>query len=502
MKNTNKIYVVLLGLVMVFSACDEEFLNKTDPTVLVAENFYQTETQLIQAVNGVYGQLRGLFQNQWQYTEFITDNTTLHFNPGNRGQGPALEALEFWQYNAATPNITNLYNSTYGIMVNVNTSLSKLPDANASDEIKRRSEGELKFIRAYLYFTMVQYFGDIILITEPVASPAEAFTYNRQSVEDAYNLIIADLDFAISALPPSHSSNQVGRVTKGAALSLLGKVRLTRKEYPQAIEALNQVLPLGYDLLQNYADIFDPQNKNHQESVWDIQYQGDNQFGVHSNFIYTFAPRESFGAVIDFPGQEGGGWNTPSNDIIAAYEEGDLRKEVSLKEGYTNLDGEYVGVPFINKFNHPHSIRGVTNDNWPVIRYADVLLMLAEALNEVNGPSGEAYGYLNQVRERADLEPLEGLSQDAFREAVLHERRIELAFENHRWFDLKRTKSTPELVNFLNEYGLQERANPTTSREGIPFSGNDFIFEAHEVLFPIPQDQMRINPSLEQNDGY
>ncbi|MEX2511512.1 MAG: RagB/SusD family nutrient uptake outer membrane protein [Cyclobacteriaceae bacterium] len=502
MKNTIKKYAAILSMGLVFGSCDEAFLNKTDPTVLVAENFYQSETQVIQAVNGVYGQLRPLHLNQWQYTEFMSDNTTLHFNPGNRGSGPSLEALEFWQYNPATPNITNLYNSTYGVMVNVNTTLSKLPEANATESIKSRSEGELKFIRAYLYFHLVQHFGDIILITEPVASPAEAFTYDRQSVEAAYQLIIEDLSFAIAALPVSHDADQVGRATKGAALSLLGKVHLTKKEYPQAIAALNQVLPLGYDLLPDYADVFDPQNKNHQESVFEIQYQGDNQYGVNSNFIYTFAPRESNGAVIDFPGQEGGGWNTPTLDIINSYEEGDLRKEVSLNEGYTNLAGVFVPVPYINKYNHPHQIRGITNDNWPVIRYSDVLLMLAEALNEANGPSGEAYGYLNEVRERADLDPLEGLSKDAFREAVLHERRIELAFENHRWFDLKRTKTTTELVNFLNDYGLRERANPTTSREGIPFSGNDFIFEAHEVLFPIPQDQIRINPSLQQNEGY
>ncbi|AEL25142.1 RagB/SusD family nutrient uptake outer membrane protein [Cyclobacterium marinum] len=491
-----------LGVLLASTSCDDEFLNKTDPTVLVSDNFYQTETQLIQAVNGVYGQLRPWHLNQWQYTEFISDNTTLHFNPGNRGNGPSLEALEFWQYNPATSNITNLYNSTYGIMVNVNTSLSKLPESNASDAIKNRSEGELKMIRAYLYFHLVQHFGDVIVITEPVSSPAEAFEYNRTPVEAVYQQILSDLNDAVALLPPSYGSDDIGRVTKGAALSLLGKVHLTRKNYAEAINALTQVTSLGYALLQDYEAIFDPQNKNHQESIWDIHYQGDNQFGVGSNFIYTFAPRESVGAVIDFPGQDGGGWNTPTNEIIALYEEGDLRKEVSLKEGYTSLDGSYIAVPYINKFHHPHSIRGVTNDNWPVIRYADVLLMLAEAINEVEGPTGTALGYLNEIRDRAGLEPVNGLGKDAFREVLLNERRIELAFENHRWFDLKRTKTESELVNLLNAYGLRERANPTTSREGIPFSNNDFIFEAHEILFPIPQDQMRINSSLVQNPGY
>ncbi len=495
------IYIFTSALIFA-SSCGNDFLNKTDPTVLVADEFYATEEDLEQAVNGVYGQLRGYFGNQWQFTEFITDNTTLHFNPGNRGQGPALEALEFWQYNAGTPNINSLYNSINGIMVNVNTTLTRLPEANAPEDVKTRAEGEMRFIRGFLYFELVRYFGDAIIITEPVQTPAEAFEYNRSPAEAVYQQVFDDINFAVDALPNSYPSALVGKVTRGAALTLLGKVHLTRHEYTEAITALNQVTQLGYHLLSNYGDIFDPQNKNHQESVWEIQYQGDNLFGVHSSFIYTFAPRESFGAVIDFPGQEGGGWNTPTLDIINSYEEGDLRMDVSLQEGYTSLEGDWMPVPFINKYNHPHSIRNITNDNWPALRYADVLLMLAEAINEVEGPTGEAYMYLNEIRERAGLSPINGLSQDAFRTAVLAERRIELAFENHRWFDLKRTMTVPQLVNFLNDYGLRERAEPTTSREGIPFSNNDFIFNEHQVLFPIPQDQIRINPDIAQNPGY
>jgi hypothetical protein len=144
----------------------------------------------------------------------------------------------------------------------------------------------------------------------------------------------------------------------------------------------------------------------------------------------------------------------------------------------------------------------VANDNWPVLRYSDVLLMLAEAINEESGPTSEAYGYLNQVRERAGLDPLSGLDKESFREAVLKERRMELAFENHRWFDLKRTMSPTELTAFLNAYGEFEKSNPTTPRSGIPFSAADFQFQEHEVLFPIPADQIRINPDLTQNPGY
>lgn len=500
----NKKYIILttLGFMFLLFSCSEDFLDKTDPTVLVASTYYQTETQVEQAVNGVYGQLQSIIGNQWQYNEFITDNTTLDFNVGNRGQGPALEAIEFWQINASTPNITGLYNSIYQAMVNINTTLTKMPAAKFADERKKQFEGELKFIRAYYYFLLVQYFGDVIIITEPLTTPSEAYAFQREPAEKVYALITSDLNAAISSLPGSYNSANTGRATKGAALSLLGKVHLTRKEYAEAISALNQVLPLGYSLLADYEDVFDPENKNHAESVFDIQFQGDNLLGEHSNFIYTFAPRESSGAVINFPGQNGGGWNIPSKDIIAAYEPGDLRKDVSLKEGYTNKNGDWVAVPFINKYNHPHTVLGATNDNWPVIRYADVLLMLAEAINEQSGPTAEAYDHLNAVRSRAGLSELSGLNKDSFRDAVLKERRIELAFENHRWFDLKRTKSPDELAAFLNAYGEIEKSDPTTSRGGIPFSSADFQFAPHEALFPIPADQIRINPKLTQNPGY
>jgi len=483
------------------TSCGEDFLEKTDPTRLVSDNFYQTEAQVEQALNGVYSQLQDIIRNQWQYTEFITDNTTLDFNVGNRGQGPALEALEFWQINPSTSNINNLYNSIYQAMVNINTTLSKLESATFDEGAVQQFEGQLKFIRAYYYFHLVQYFGEVIIITEPLETPSEAWDYARQPVDDVYALVESDLMDAIAALPESYDASETGRVTKGAAMSLLGKVYLTRKQYTEAIDMLTPVLSMGYSLLPNYNDVFEPTNKNHAESIFDVQFQGGNDLGESSDFIYTFAPRESNGAVIDFPGQNGGGWNIPTLDIIASYEEGDLRKEVSLKEGYTDLDGAWVPIPFINKYNHPHTIRGRTDDNWPVLRYADVLLMLAEAINEASGPDG-AYTYLNQVRTRAGLDPLDGLDKDAFRTAVLHERRIELAFENHRWFDLKRTKTPEELAAFLNAYGAKERSNPTTSRGGIPFSPADFVFEPHEALFPIPADQIIINGDLTQNPNY
>lgn len=499
--NSYKTSTAAFLIILTLLSCSEDYLVKTDPNRLVSDNFYQTETQVAQAMNGVYSQLQGIVSNQWQYNEFITDNTTLHFNVANRGQGPALEAIEFWQINSNTPNIASLYNSIYGALVNINTTLARLEEATFDENAIREFEGQLKFMRAYYYFQLVQHFGDVIIITEPLTSPSEAWEYERQPVASVYELIENDLNDAVAVLPAAYPTEEMGRVTKGAALALLGKVYLTKKEYASAVSTLTEVTTLGYELLPDYAEVFDPANKNHQESVFSVQFQGGNELGEQSNFIYTFAPRESVGAVIDFSGQNGGGWNTPSLDMINAYEEGDLRKEVSLKEGYTSLEGEWIPVPYINKYNHPHTIRGRTDDNWPVIRYADVLLMLAEAINEVSGP-GEAEQYLNAVRMRAGLDPLQGLGQEAFGEAVFKERRVELAFENHRWFDLKRTMTPEQLADFMNAYGEVEKSEPTTDRGGIPFSAGDFRFEPYEALFPIPADEILINPNLQQNTGY
>lgn len=500
MKLIKKLILVYTALIS-FSSCDG-FLDKTDPTVLVADKFYKNEAEIEQAVNGVYALLQDYFNNQWQFTEYISDNTTLQFNVGDRGQGPSLEALEYWQYNPGTGNISSLYNNSYSIIANINTLLANLAQVDIDQEVKDQAIGQVKFIRAYIYFDLVRFFGDVIVIDAPIQSPEEAFLATRKPENEVYQFILADLQDAVQKLPESYAEAHTGKATLGAGLTLLAKVYLTNKQYSESLATLNQILPLGYTLVDNYADIFATNNKNHSESIWEIQYLGLNTGGVNSSFIYTFAPRLSNGSVINFPGQDGGGWNIPTNEIIGLYEPGDERKEASLKEGYYNQSGDWVAVPFINKYNHEHDVRGASDDNWPAYRYSDVLLMLAETSNEINGPTGEAFEYLNKVRQRAGLPSLSGLDKTGLRNAILKERRLELAFENHRWFDLKRTHTAPELVELLKAHGRSELSSPTTDRGGIPFSSGDYQIEEHQLLFPIPADQVRINPDIQQNPGY
>jgi hypothetical protein len=500
MKYIIKIACIVFGLT--FISCGESFLDKVNPTQLTAGSYYQNQAQVQSAVNGIYSQLQDLTSIQWIYTEYTSDNTTLHFNVSDRGQGPSLEAIEFFQINSGTSNITNWYNQLYRGLTNINIVLAKLPDATMDNTLKLDFEAQCKFMRAYYYFQLVQCFGDVIIVKEPIGTPSEAYNYKRSPVAEVYTLIESDLKTAITSLPDraNVAAAQKGRVTKGAALALLGKVYLTKKQYTEAVSTLKQIT--GYSLMPTYADVFDPAKKNNAESVFEVQYQANSDIGEWSGFTYNFYPRESYGAVIKFTNANGGGWNIPTRDIIRSYETGDLRKAVSLAEGYTNNSGVWTPVPFITKFYHTHNIVNRPGDNWPVIRYADVLLMLAEATNEQSGPSAEVYGYINPIRARAGLSPLSGLDKASFKTAVLKERRIELAFENHRWYDLKRTMTPAEMAAYLNSYGDFEKSNPTTNRGGIPFSAGDYVFEPYETLFPIPASEILINKDLTQNAGY
>ena len=497
------ILIVMIGIICLTEfSCNKDFLSKTDPTRVGANDFYKNETELGQAVNGVYGQLQGIINSQWLYNELPSDNTTIDFNPGDRGQAPSIEAFEFWTVNSGTGNINSMYVSYYNALYNINNTLAKLGNATTiSDSVKAVFTGQLEFLRGYYYFELTQYFGDVILITEPLEVPSKAWDYGRVSQAEVYTQIETDLKDAASMLPVKYTGADIGRVTKGAALSLLGKVYLTEKKYPDAITTLQQVLTLGYSLVPNYADVFDPQKKNGPESIFEVQYQGGNDLGEWSSFIYTFAPRLSKDAVTGWPQSNPGGWNIPTNDMIASYEPGDLRKAASIGLNFKSpITGDTV--PYIKKYDHPHAIYGRTDDDWPVLRYSDVLLMLAEAINEQTGPTADAFGYLNQVRKRAGLEAVSGLDKQAFRDKVLHERRVELAFENWRWFDLKRTLTPEQLTQFLNNYGAIEKAHPTVTRQGIPYSSGDYIFQPYEALYPIPSNEILVNAKLTQNEGY
>ncbi|MFT3749365.1 MAG: RagB/SusD family nutrient uptake outer membrane protein [Agriterribacter sp.] len=498
------ITIISIAFCFILPSCKKDFLNRTDPTRISTGVFYQDEAQVNRAINGVYGQIQGITNVNYIFKEMTSDNTTIDLNPSDRGGAAGWEAFEYSTVNSGNGEITNLWVRYYSALNNVNVAIKRLAESTIDNAVKARLNAELKFLRAFLYFDLVRYFGNVVIVTEPLVTPAEAFELVRStSIDEVYSFIETDLKEAIAGLPvkADQATALKGRATKGSALATLGEMYLTVKKYPDAVTTLKELLTQGYSLMPNYADVFSTTMKNNAESVFEIQYQGDNDLGEQSNFMYVFAPRTSGASIVGFAGQSLGGRNIPTNNMIAAYETGDLRKDVSLKTGFTK-DGTFYPIPYVNKYNHPHTIPGRTNDNWPIYRYADVLLMLAEAMNEATGPSSEAEGYLNQVRTRAGLASKTGLNKDDFRTAVLKERRVELAFENHRWFDLKRTMTPADLATFMNAHGAEEKAHPTVDRGGVAFNQLDYVYEAKEAIFPIPATEILVNSKLTQNDGY
>ncbi len=308
------------------------------------------------------------------------------------------------------------------------------------------------------------------------------------SADDIYKQVIADAQQA-NTLLPDKATQEAGRVTSGSAKTLLGNVYIVQKQWASAETVLKTVT--GYSLIPNYADIYSLANKNSSESIFEIQYKEGTE-GFASSFFYTFLPQpitaEEVTAVTGIPENSlhVEGYNIPTPDIIAAYEPNDKRKDASI--GTLKANG--VNFTFIKKYLHAHALSGNTNDNWPVYRYAEVLLFLAEALNEENKPS-EAIPYLNLVRARAGLPGTAAASQTDLRNAIIQERRVELAFENKRWLDLVHFGIADQV---MKAYGTRVKANPQAYYFPVGFGPAPAAYTNIRILFPIPASEQALNP--------
>jgi hypothetical protein len=483
----------LVACLAALSSCSKSFLDLHPNTNLTSDNFYTTEDDYKQAVVGIYGPLQTLFNDAYVMGEMRSDNTKYFFNT-SIGGGGYQEKYDIAMFNdLPSPNnsvIANKWVSCYSGIARANSVLQRIDNAAISDSVKKNVKGQAEFLRAYYYFELVQYFGRVPLHLKEVTSIGET-ALPQSSVEDVYKQIIADATDAAGLLPVTQAI--AGQVTKGSAETLLGYVYMTRKNYPLAEQSLTTVTQLNYQLLPDYASLFQPNNKNNAESIFEVQYM-EGTMGLGNNFAYQFGPQTT--NSINYTGVSGnttliGGWNKPTDNLLAAYEAGDKRKGASIANGYTDGDGNFVTYTFVKKYTHPpYAQFNICGDDWLVYRYADVLLLLAEALNE-QGKSPDAIPYVNKVRARAGLAPLTVSSQDDVRIAIAHERRIELAFENHRWLDLVRTdQATPVMTAFGAGLSIPGDVN------------NKFHYEPYKQLFPIPQDEINLNPLLVQNTGY
>jgi len=473
-------FLILLSF-LALGSCKDGFLNLTPISETNDLNFYRNAEDMLNAVNAAYASLQfdGLYsQGLYAIGEGISDNTEIL----DAQSGIDISQLDAFTTLSNNGIVNTTWNDHYRGILSCNTVIDRSEGVTMDQQLKDRYVGEVKFLRALMYFNMVRIFGDVPLILKETTDVSVGYTFSRNPVNEVYDQIIKDLQEAEQKLPVSYTGTSVGRATSGAAKGLLAKVFLTQKKWSEAAAKTKEIIDAQtYDLLPSYADIFKINNKNNKESLFEVQYKKGG-YGLGSPFNNRFAPRLAGVAVTTIGA--GSGHNLPTADMNKAYEVGDLRKEVSMAQGYTSA-GKFVDAPFIKKYLDPAPFAANDADNnWPVLRYADVLLMRAEALNEIGyAADGEAFTLLNRIRKRAGLAEKKSqtiATQAAFRLAVENERRVELAFENHRWFDLLRT----------------DRAIAVMNAKG-------FNVQPFRLLLPIPLTQIQINPDkIKQNPGY
>ncbi|MFC5625374.1 RagB/SusD family nutrient uptake outer membrane protein [Algoriphagus winogradskyi] len=477
-KITRNIFVCLASLGL-FTACDLDL----QPISEIGEgNFYQTDLDFNTAMVAAYNGMQAPILNEWAMTELRSDNTRLHNSQTASNIYIPLRELDLMTFTAEQPNIYEYWADTYQNISRVNTVLDRLDDIE-SQSLRAQLEGEASFIRAYHYFNLVRLFGEVYLVDSRI-SAQEAKNLTPASVDALYSFIISDLTAAASLLPTSYPAESAGRATSWAAKGLLAKVYRTQRKFTEAETLLAEVIAgSGAALLtgaNGYQQVFSTSNELNKEILFAVRFKAGG-LGIGSPLANYFAPQNSGSFVINGDGNH---FNKPTDELINLYDSADLRQNVAFQRGYIGAGGNFVEDNFVYKFYSPVSISQDAENDFPVLRYADILLMYAEALNE-NGKTAMALTYLNQVRERAGLTAYtieEVGSKDAFTEKLLLERRLEFAFENQRWFDLVLYNMVEETLNtqyetevFYSEYTF-----------GISPVQSD------KLLLPLPQREVDI----------
>jgi starch-binding outer membrane protein, SusD/RagB family len=481
--------------------------------------YYSNLEEVKAALIGCYNGMQRALLNEWQLTELRSDNSK-QGQPGSTSSvNRDLSDLDMFLVSPSHAANTAYWQNTYTNIRNINIVLERLgvaynPSTGAisfgninipiKDVDRKQVAGEALFLRAYHYFNLVRLYGGVFLIHKSV-TPAEAKAMNRSGVEDIYKLIEADLQTAASSMGTAKyaaNSADLGRATSWAAKALLGKVYLTRNKKAEAIPLLQDVRTnSGHGLQATYANVFSTTNEMNNEILFAVRFKAP-ALGIGSPFSNLFAPLSSGSAVIT---GDGDGLNYPTADLDTATI-GDTRK--------TTLIGVYTRSStsrdlYVRKYIPPQpSINDDTENDWPVIRFADVLLMLAEA----QGHTQASLDLMNLVRVRSGLPNLTMANTATvaqFEQALSHERRVEFAFENHRWFDLVRynttlTTITAEQViknHFAKEYQSHYRLYTAPTPTLAQLQAN--VTRDH-LLLPIPQREIDTNTSLQipQNPGY
>ena len=517
-----KLIIATFSLLLLFS-CKKDFIDLNPPSNLNSSTFYKTESDMNQAVLSAYAGLLDEYRNPFiRLGEIRSDNTTYSWLAGNPADDNGIDVF-------ASPLLpengypNNCWNLGYNVILRCNIVTSRIGNVTFKDEkLKNQYTAEARFVRALMYFWLNRVFGGYALNNELLGvinvdkeiTPAEAYKLNRSPLQSTYDLIVGDLKYAEENLPASYSGNNIGRVTKWGAKGLLSKVYMTMAGYPLnkgaeyynlAIQKAEEVINTsGATLVPSYADLFDVGKKNSSESLFEIQFQkGGPNGATGSPWNNDFAPRFSDNEVV-LVGDKGG-VNSPTGDMSRAYEPGDPRKYVSMRDSWiSSKNGAVQNERYVRKYYDVSTSGSDNGNNWIELRLSDVYLLDAEALVRTGGDKSKALSYVNKIRQRArntkgdpSITPPANLLRDytladfandnALLLAIEKERRVELAFENHRWFDLVRTGRAKDVM-------IAEQA-----ADGFaPFTWSDNM-----LAYPIPTPVMQSNPGkIIQNRGY
>jgi hypothetical protein len=468
MKNIIYCFLAISGIIFITSC--KGILNEEPKSSISVNNFYKNKQDAIAAVNDAYARLKN-FPHDFPAMSINLSDESVTQDFGNAD----VDQLTFYNYTPANSIIGGLWTGNYRIINITNNIIKRVPKIGMDKKLKNRLVGEALFLRGFSYFRLVKAFGSVPLVLKPTTN-INNLDVSRSSTDSVYAQIFADLKAAASALPLSYDKQNVGRSTKGAAESMLAKAYLFHKDWKKAADEAKKVIDSKqYSLFKDYANKWKPENRNKKEFIFSIQY------GPHSHdnpLTYITMPRGTGIAPKNF------GTCLPTSSIINSFSPTDYRKQSEIKTSYTFPDGHTIHFkPHFWKY----FTKGINNKavlNTPIIAYDNVLLIYAEAIDDAQGPTKEAYNAINKIRKRAHLKNLPlGISQKQFRKAVWRERKWELAFEGHRTWNLIRTGRFVEAVK----------------ASGKPIHGS---IGKRNTKLPIPQQQIDTDPNITQNPGW
>jgi len=474
-------------LIIVAPACNKSFLDRNSPADLTYSQFYQTEADFQGALNACYFSLKSQVENLLTFNDAMTDNT---FENQYNFTGD-IYFFDATNVPTTSTTISGMWGACYRSIAYANTVINKIGASSTPEASKKVFIAEARFIRAYSYFNLVRIYGGVPKY-ETVPNIDSVYLTPRASAEEIYDFIVADLTAAQNIDADRSTAQQAtakGKVTTTAVNALLGKVYLQRKDFPNAVTTLGAIVNnAGLSLESNLSNLYNADDPFNHEIILAVNYERVS--GQNSPFTNLTLPRLSQGILPNVAATYGNGDFNIEPYVLSSFADNDARKAlIDSQDIQTGAD--IVRFYYSTKYRDlGTTASGNSGADFIILRYADVLLMYADALNQ-SDRTGDAYPYINQVRARAALDPLpSGYSKDQMNDALAQERQWEFLLEGDRWFDLSYRG-----FDYLK----------TTLNAAFPHSvrNQDASIEDREILFPLPGAEVAYKPSLlTQNPGY